>query len=309
MSLPRPLLDIAERQFASFNVDQARSVGVTRDMLYRRRRTGELDSPHPCVYTIAGAPRSLEQTFMTACLAGGRDAVVSDAAALQVWDLFDFDDPPTVISIPRLRSPRFTRGTVTVHRRLDLRPSHTTVRRGLPVTNPLRTMVDAAGTVDGDVLQDALDAGIGQKLFTVKAVDAMRARLAKPGRTGTGRLRELLDSQVIIDQDRSVLEARMARLWRRFGLPPYEFQHTIRDAKQRFVARPDFTIVPPKVIVEVDGWRRHSSPTAVDADGRRENKLLALGWLVVHFSWWRVKNEPAAVAEEILSIVSARIAV
>src|SRR4051812_35627967 len=309
MSLPRPLLDIAERQFASFNVEQARAAGVTLDMLYRRRRVGELESPHPCVYTIAGAPRSLEQSLMTACLAGGRGAVVSDAAALQVWELFDFDDPPTVISIPRLRSPRFTRGTVVVHRRLDLRPSHTTVRHGLPVTNPLRTMVDAAGTVDREVLQDAFDAGIGQKLFTVKAVDAMRARLAKPGRTGTGRLRELLDAQVIVDQDRTVLEARMARLWRRFSLPPYEFQHTIRDAAGRFVARPDFVIVGPKVIVEVDGWANHSSPTAVDADGRREHKLLALGWIVLHFSWWRIKNEAAQVASEIVNVVSARIAV
>src|SRR4051812_8911368 len=173
MPLPRALLDIAERQYASFNVEQARAAGMTLDMLYRRRRAGELESPHPCVYTIAGAPRSLHQAWMAACLAGGRGAVLSDATALQVWELVDLDDPPTVISIPRLRSPRFTRGTVTVHRRLDLRPAHTTTRRGLPVTNPLRTMVDAAGTVDREVLQQALDAGIAQKLFTVKAVDAM----------------------------------------------------------------------------------------------------------------------------------------
>jgi very-short-patch-repair endonuclease len=308
MALPRPLLDIAERQFACFNLSQARAAGVTQDMLDNRRAIGEIVSPHKTVYTLAGAPKSWEQELMAACLAGGQGAVVSDRAALQVWGMVDLVDPPVEIGIPRPRSPRFAQGRVIAHRRLDLEPSHTTIRKGLPITNPLRTIVDAAGTADREIVQEALDAGISMKLFTIKAVDAMRARLAKPGKNGTGKLRELLASQVIVDQSRTVLEAHMARLWRRFRLPTYSFQHTIRDPNGRFVARPDFVIVEPKVIVEVDGWIAHSTPTAVDADGRREHKLLALGWIVLHFSWWRIKHEPAAVAAEILAIVSARLA-
>lgn len=275
-------------------------------MLDNRRSVGEVTSPHPCVYVLAGAPKSWEQSLMTACLAGGRGTVVSDRAALHEWELVDIDDPPVEISIPRSRSPRFTRGLVIAHRRLDLKPEHTTIRKGIPITNPLRTMVDAAGGVERDVLQEALDAGIARKLFTLRAVDAMRARLAKPGKNGPGKLRELIQDQVITDQARTVLEARMGRLWRRFRLPPYEFQYTIRDANGRFVARPDFAIVEPKVIVEVNGWATHGSPTAVDADSRREHKLMALGWIVLTFSWWRVKHEPQAVAAEILAVVSAR---
>jgi very-short-patch-repair endonuclease len=308
MALPHPLLAIAERQRSTFSLAQARSVGVTLDVLDNRRRIGELKSPHRGVYVIAGSTPSWEQSLMSACLAGGPGAVVSHLAALHLWQLLDLDDPPVEISVPRARSPRFTRGLVLAHRHLDLKPSHMTIRHGLPVTNPLRTVVDAAGDVDERTLHDVLDGGVAQKLFTIRAVDAMRARLAKPGKNGTGRLRAIIEAQAIANENRTVLEARMARLWKRFALPAYSFQHTIRDASGRFVARPDFTIVQPKVIVEVDGWESHGSPSAVDADNRREHKLLALGWLVLRFSWWRIKNEPVAVAAEIHAVLSARLA-
>lgn len=308
MALPKSLLSIAEGQYATFSLRQAREAGVTQDMLDDRRAGGELVSPHRAVYMIAGAPRSWEQSLMAACLAGGSGTVVSHLAAAHLWELLALGDPPIEISIPRPRSPRFGRGLVVVHRQLDLTPNQTTIRRRLPVTNPLRTMVDAAGQVDEQTMQDALDAGIAQRLFTIKAVDSMRARLAKPGKNGTGKLKALIDAQVLTDQSRTVLEARMGRLWRRFGLPAYAFQYTIRGPDGRFVARPDFVIVESKIIVEVDGWGSHSSPTAVDADSRREHKLLALGWIVLRFSWWRIKNEPAAVAEEIAAVISARLA-
>lgn len=309
MALPAQLLSLAEQQYACFSLDQARSAGVTQDVLDNRRATGEIWSPHRGVYVIAGAPRSYEQQLMAACLAGGPGTVVSGRAAAHVWGLLELDDPPIEISIPRSRSPRFGRGRVTQHRPLDLLPSHTTVRRGLPATNPLRTMVDLAGLVDDETVQEALDTGIALKLFTIRAVDAMRGRLAKRGKNGPGKLKVLLESQVLTEQARTKLEARMARLWKRFGLPAYEFQYVIRTPQGRFVARPDFSIVPPKIIIEVDGWATHASPSAVDADNRRRNRLLAQGWIVLHFSWWRIKNEPAEVAGEIFAVISARSAV
>jgi very-short-patch-repair endonuclease len=159
------------------------------------------------------------------------------------------------------------------------------------------------------MLQDVIDAGVSMKLFTITGIIRMRAQLAKPGRNGTGKLGSLLEAQVITEQSRTRLEARMARLWRRFDLPPYTFQHVIRTPDGRFVARPDFSIVGPKVVVEVDGWDTHGSPTAVDADNRREHRLLALGWIVLRFSWWRIEHEPAAVANEIRAVLSARSAV
>lgn len=308
MALPARLTALASTQHACFDNRQAKAAGVSQDVLDNRRRTGELWSPCRNVYVIAGSPATWHQQLTIACLAGGPGTVVSHRAAAQLWDLFTFDDPPVEITTPRRRSARLDVLGVTQHRPLDLTPGQVTRHRGLSVTNPLRTMVDLCGVVDLAVAEEALDAGIGTKLFTIEAIERMRRRLAKPGRTGTGRTKQLLESQVLVDDDRTRLEALMARMWRQFGLPPYVFQHVVRDANGRFVARPDFAIPSLKIVIEVKGWRRHSSPKRVDADDRRVHKLIANGWLVLQFSWWRVKNDQSAVAAEIRDVISVRLA-
>lgn len=210
MALPAQLLAVAATQYACMTLDQARAAKVSQDMLDDRVAGGELWSPHRGVYAINGAPRSWRQDLMAACLAGGLGTVASHRAALQLWELVDLDEPPVEISIPRPRSPRFGRGSVIMHRPLDLAPAHAAARHRIPVTNPLRSMVDAAGVLDASAMQEALDAGIARRLFTISAVDAMRARLAKPGKNGPGKLKALLDAQVLTDEVRTVLEARMA---------------------------------------------------------------------------------------------------
>jgi len=305
--LPEELRSRAASQRSVFSLSQARDSGMTQDMLDDRRRAGDLWSPHRGVFAVSAAPRTWEQSVVAACLAGGRGTVGSFRAGVHHWELLEMVDPPVEITIPRARSPRFGRGTVIIHRQLDLKPRHCTVRRGVPVTNPLRTVLDAAGVLSDEQMQAVLDAGIAQRLFAMRAVDAERARTAKPGKNGTGKLKALLDRQVLRDAERTVLEAHMARLWQRFALPAYEFQHVIRSPDGRFLGRPDFVIVEPKVIIEVNGWATHSSPTATDEDARRAHRLLANGWLILTFSWYRVRFESAAVAAEIRDVVSARL--
>jgi very-short-patch-repair endonuclease len=306
MALPARLTEIASRQHACFDNRQAKTVGVSQDMLDNRRYAGEIWSPCRSVYVISGSPATWHQRLTIACLAGGPGSVVSHCAAAQLWDLYRFDDPPLEITTPRRRSARLDVLGVTQHRPLDLTARQVTRRDGIAVTNPLRTMVDLCGVVDIEIAEEALDAGIGTKLFTIEAIERMRRRLAKPGRTGAGKTKVLLESQVLTDEDRTRLEAMMARMWKRFGLPSYAFQFVVRDANGRFVARPDFSIPSMKIIIEVKGWRRHSSPKRVDADDRRTHRLLANGWLVLQFSWWRVKYDQAAVAREILDVISVR---
>lgn len=307
MALPNDLLAIAAHQYSCFSNVQARAAGVSQDVLDNRKASGEIVSPTRAVYVLAGTTPSYEQRLMVACLGGGPGTYVSHRSAGQVWELLDLDDPPVEVTTPRWRSARLDAAGILQHRPLDLTPGQVTVRRSLPITNPLRTMIDLCGVVDIEVAQEALDAGIGTKLFTVEAVDRMRRRLAKPGRTGTGKTKELLDAQVIRDVNRSVLEATMSRAWTKGGLPPFSFQHNVRTPEGRFVARVDFAIPELKIAIEVKGWRRHSSPVAVDADDRRTNRLSALGWTTLEFSWWRVKHEPEQVLAEIWAVVSVRL--
>lgn len=309
MALPPALLRTAAHQLALFSGRQAREHQVTQAVLDGMVRRGELERPHRGVFAIPGVTWTWDRRLLAVCLAGGPGTVGSHRSGAVLWELLDLDDAPLEVTAGRPRSPRFAvEASPIIHRPLDLTPQQVTVRHGVPVTNPLRTVVDLAGVVVEDVLVDAIDAGVALKLFTVKAIDAMRRRLAKPGRPGPGRLRPVLEAEILGDRARTVLEARMARLWRRFGLPPFTFQYVVRDRAGRFVARPDFAISELKIAIEVDGWQDHGSPTATARDHRRRNKLLANGWIVVTFTWNQVKYESARVASDIRDAISARLA-
>lgn len=309
MSLPGSLLALASRQRSLFTLDDARRHAVTQDKLDGHVHRGELHRPHPRVYGLAGVSWPWERRLLAACLAGGPGTSATFRAAAHIWELLDLADPPLEISVPRWRSPRFAAGSpLVIHRPVgDLRHLHT-VRRGVPVSNPLLTMVDLAAVASDEEIVDALDAGVAMRLFSLTAVAAARARLAKPGRPGTGRLAVHLEAQILGDRARSVLEARMARLWRRSGLPAATFQHVVRNDAGRFLARCDFAIVELRIAVEVDGWRTHSSPSAIAHDHRRRNRLLAAGWHVVTFTWKQVRDEPDVVAADVRAAISARMA-
>jgi len=50
------------------------------------------------------------------------------------------------------------------------------------------------------------------------------------------------------------------------------------------------------LIVETDGYRYHRGSVAFEDDRARDNRLMALGYDVLRFTYWKVVNEPEAVA-------------
>ncbi len=145
----RALAGLAARQYGAFSSQQAAHCGFSRYALHRAQKDGRLVVVQTGVYAEAGGPASWERSLLAACLAAGEGAVVSHRAAARLWALSDMVADLVEITVPRPRSPRPAR--TVLHRSTDLVGAHTTRRRGLPVTNPLRTMVDL-----GAVLRPAL---------------------------------------------------------------------------------------------------------------------------------------------------------
>jgi very-short-patch-repair endonuclease len=58
----------------------------------------------------------------------------------------------------------------------------------------------------------------------------------------------------------------------------------------------DFLWRERRLIVETDGYGSHRGQQAFEDDHRRDNELIALGHDVLRFTYWRVLNEPSAVA-------------
>jgi len=287
------LSELAGRQHGLITRAQASALGVSDSSVLKRSKAGSLRALHPGVYVVGGAPHTWCQRMLGACLAAGGLAVASHRSAARLWDLLAEDDL-VELSVQRPRAPR-PRGVIW-HRSRDLVPAHATVRSGVPVTNPMRTLVDLGAVVKPWVVEDALDRGLSRRLFPLSAVEWMLHDVARPGRRGCGVLRRVLDERALGSaQPDGVLEPRMARLIRDHGLPPAVFQHAIPDLG----ARVDFAYPDQRLAIEVDGYEVHGTPRALAADLQRQNRLVLAGWTVLRFTWADVVRRPAAVASAI----------
>lgn len=291
----------ARTQHAVVDRATALASGLDASGLAREVAGGRLERLQAGAYRVAGAPGSWEQVVLAAVLAVGGDAVASHRSAARLWDLAD-GDSTVELSVRRGRGPE-PRGAI-VHRSSDLAGEWCTQRRGIPVTNPLRTLVDLGAVAPGRVVSDALERALVGRLVSVAAVERARAAHARPGRSGSGVLRRILDARALGDRPaESVLEARMAALLVRHGLPSVAFQHEVR-AGGRFVARVDFAYPAQRVAIEVDGLSAHASAAALQHDLTRQNLLVSLGWTALRFTWPDVIRRPVSVASTIRDVLA-----
>jgi very-short-patch-repair endonuclease len=293
-----PLDELAQRQHGLVTSEQATTLlGPSRKQRWVTER--RLLSVQPGVLRMAGAPETWHQALMAAQLSA--DAVVSHRSAAEMWGLIQ---PAGYIDIsikaptqPRLRPPAIA------HRILDLHPELAVEREGMRMTDPTRTIIDLGLVLPLWSVRDALSRGISTRLFRIADVKGLRDALGRKGRNGTGVVRELLEERLLTGRpEDSLLEKRLADLARRYDLPSMATQHEVWHAG-RFVGRVDGAYPDRKLAIEVDGFEHHSSPEAFQRDRTRQNRLVALGWTVLRFTWDDVVKRPAMVAKTIREAV------
>jgi very-short-patch-repair endonuclease len=291
--------ELVQRQHGLVTSEQATALlGPSRKQRWVTQR--RLISVQPGVLRMAGAPETWHQSLMAAQLSA--DAVVSHRAAAELWGLIQ---PAGYVDIsicpprqPRLRPPAIA------HRILDLHPELAVEREGMRITDPTRTIIDLGLVLPIWSVRDALSRGITSRLLRVSEVKAVRDALGRKGRNGTGVVRELLEERLLTARpDESVLERRLADLVRRYDLPPMAVQHEVWHAG-RFIGRVDGAYVDRRLAIEVDGFEHHSSPEAFQRDRTRQNRLVALGWTVLRFTWDDVVRRPAMVASTIREAIN-----
>lgn len=294
---------ITARQHGLVERSQAVAAGVSaRDL--ERLCPVHLERVHPAVYRLAGSPPSRDQRLLAACLAAGPDAAVSHRSAAASWALVDGEADRIELVTPRRRSLDLRH--VMVHRSLDLRAEHVSRRNGVPTTHPMRTLVDLGAVVSRRAVADALERALVARLCSVAAVEAMVFDVSQRGRNGVGVLRRIVDDRALrAASPDGLLEPRMARLFVRFELPAPTYQFVVTDGGV-FVARVDFAYPELRIAIEVDGFAVHGAPDAMAADFVRQNRLLALGWTVLRFTWHQVVREPAKVAAAIRAVLGSK---
>ena len=156
--------------------------------------------------------------------------------------------------------------------------------RGLPLTSPALTILDLAGLAAGDEAVKALNEARVCRIVTDSAL--LGTLEAHPNRRGAAFLRAQLTSEQGRFATESEAERACLALMSAEGLAP--------DAAGVWIGpfRVDFLYRQQRLVVEVDGYRFHSTPERFVADRRRAAQLLTMGYRVMQFSWSDIVDQP-----------------
>jgi len=177
-------------------------------------------------------------------------------------------------------------------RRAALAGDEIVLRRGLPTTSALRTVVDLGG-------RDALTEGVvAADLFLhagLVTIVELRTHVAEhPRAKGIARLRRVVD--LADSKAESAMETRLRMLLVLAGLPRPEVQVSIHDDQGRFLGRPDMLYRLQRLAVEYDGGSHRDR--LVD-DNRRQNSLVGAGFRLVRFTAADVYGAADTVAMQV----------
>jgi len=154
------LYRLAESRAGYFTTAQAREVGVSRQALYYLRHQGDLTGVAYGIQRLTRFPASPHEDMVVACLWAGQDAAVSHESALVVYGVGEAMPGTIHVTVPRVF--RGSRPGVTVHC-AAMAPDERTMRSGVRVTTPLRTIADVAFVNPAGAraaLVDALERGL-----------------------------------------------------------------------------------------------------------------------------------------------------
>lgn len=280
-SWKRPLaaliIEVAAGQHGVISSSQLLAIGVSRAGISRRLACGRLQAIYPGVHAVGGIVPSREGRLTAAVLAAGEGSVVSHRAAGDLSGIRSWSGCPEV-TVPRFRS---SRSGLIVHTS-KLARDERTLRDGIPITTPARTIFDLAAVVDLRGLRSAINEAHALRLPLRPSLPTLLER--HPRRPGAANLRFLLaEDQVGRGITRRQFEAAFFAFLAEEGFPPPLINHPIPVGAETFTV--DFAWPSARLIVETDGDAFHSSPQRRAADKRRDRRLRAIGWSVIRVAW------------------------
>jgi very-short-patch-repair endonuclease len=273
----RAVAALAAGQHGVVTRAQVLALGLTRHGVEHRLTAGRLHLLHRGIFAVGHLGVSAHGRRLAAVLACGDGAWLSHRSAAVLHGLLAEDGGPLHVTVPRRR--RQPAGVV-LHRS-PRAPG--TLRDGIPVTTPARTLVDLAATRPERELARAVEEARLLRLVT----DPELVRLARD-RPGARALRDLLTAEPSLT--RSEAERLLLALVRRAGLP--QPQTNVRVGAHEV----DALWPSHRLVVEVDGFAFHSSREAFERDRERDADLQAEGLRVIRVTWRRLTGRPEAVA-------------
>jgi len=278
------IAEIAGGQYGVVSIRQLREAGISDDAVRARVLAGNLHRVHRGVYAVGHTGLPAEGRWFAAVLALGRGphpggqsvlewwgAAISHRSAASLWELLPVRDGRSEV-IVRGVGGRSKRQGIRVHRSSSLGASDVTLRHGIPVTTPVRTIADLRGP------------GPGRRSGAIPKWE-LRKAIRQANVLGLP-----IEERDAAERTRSDLERDFLALCRRHRLPRPEVNVSIAAYLVDFLWREE------RLAVETDGYRYHRGEIAFHDDRVRELELMRRGYHVLRLSETQINETPEQVA-------------
>jgi hypothetical protein len=153
--------------------------GLTRNEIDNRVATGRLHHLHRGVYAGGHRVLTAEGRWLAATLATG--GVLSHATAAAAWEMLPTTSGLIHVTVA-VAAGRERRTGIRIHRSATLESRDATTHRGIPITTPIRTVLDVAPRLNGRRLDAARPPGAAHQFRRI-------ARTARSPPDPSGRTR------------------------------------------------------------------------------------------------------------------------
>jgi putative AbiEi antitoxin of type IV toxin-antitoxin system len=298
--LSAQMLRVAGRQRSLITRRQLLDLGATVRQIETWLAAGLLFRVHHGVYALAGARQDFDFRLFAGLLAAGPQAVISHRTAAALFGLRGVTCSSIEVTVAGRRAPKG--GGLTAHRSDLLLREDRTMIGIVPVTSPVRTLVDLAPVLDAHCLGGALDDVLVRHLASLTAVERRLERFALGRRPGVRTLAELVEERRRGKRPSETgLEDELLEVFRAFGLPEPVRQFVL-PLPGGGTARFDAAYPELRLGFEADGDKWHKGLLDRMRDEARDEQAGLVAWTVRRYGTEDIRERPAGIAEEVLRL-------
>ena len=271
-------------------------VGLRPGAIKSRVHAGRLHRIYRGVFAVGHPSLSREGQLIAAVLAYGPDALLGQWSAAELWK-FTSNSRPLIDVVSA--ADRRSRPGIAFHQIKTLDPGDRTKRHNIPVTSPVRTLLDVATVAAPAQLASIVEEAGRLGWLNRSAMQQLIERNA--GRSGVKALRAALEE---LDPSarwtRSELEALFLRTCRAHGIQPPIVNARVEGFEV------DCLWPAARLIVELDGYEFHRTPAAFERDRRRDALLKRAGYEVLRVTYAWLTSDPDGVADTVRTLLERR---
>jgi hypothetical protein len=280
---------------------QIERLGIGNHAIAHRLANGRLHTIHAGVYAVGHTALTLRGRWMAAVLFCGDGAVLSHWTAAALWGIRNPGSGKIEVT-----SPRKSRSTERIRRHFGRVPAdECTVEDGIPVTSPMRTVLDLASVAKPHSVEGALREAEYLRLRDRLSLPDLlvrypRHRGARSIRTALDRSREDPGGRL-----RSPLEELFLPFLDRHGLPRPRVNAAVHVPASGHAPERRYEVdclwPEQRQIVELDGFESHGHRQVWEEDRSRDRRLATAGYAVTRVTKRQLLGEGDALAADLSS--------